>query len=238
MSRGYGHSHYDLDLETSGALVGVPDDPEPPLDIDVSPIPGEALREWRTRQVCEEALHGYPPQTRMASEVGVSQRVWSRWERQEVPAQWGAILREWMRSGRAFEIPYRRASFGEIAAICELIPPYDRCARVLGVTPSTMRGWLRGGPNRETGAPRTTGSGPLIAWLCQDLGLDPRDDLTWPDLRKVGRLDDEKVREIRARHDDGESYREIADDYRVTSTTILYVVNGDTWAHIENEGGQ
>jgi DNA invertase Pin-like site-specific DNA recombinase len=60
-------------------------------------------------------------------------------------------------------------------------------------------------------------------------------------LRCVGnantkaKLDPEKVRQIRLRHEHGESRAALAAAYGVSKTTLWSVLHGRTWRHVEAE---
>ena len=48
----------------------------------------------------------------------------------------------------------------------------------------------------------------------------------------LAKLDDEKVREIRRRHQNGEATRKLAREFSIRQSTMISVVRGVTWKHV------
>lgn len=155
--------------------------PLPPLDLDLRPISGGRLMEWRKRQYSDGGRLGYPSQQQVAAALGVEQTTWGAWERGEMAGWHAALFREWARSGGDLVIPRRRATEGEVAALCAVLGGYRELCDTLDVEPVVARRWLAtcGEPG---GAPARKGTGPLVAWLVEDMRLEPADDYTRQDV--------------------------------------------------------
>lgn len=203
---------YSLDLD-----AGIDYKPRPPLDIDPRPIEGDQLRQWR------HGLWRDMRQADMAQIFGLSQHRWSQMEIRgltDASAGWCALIREWFAHRR--EPPERRATIQEVKAIANLVGGWPGLADALGKTASAVREWS----NR--GVPSRGGYGLMFAWLFDEFGLEPADEVRKraDHLRELSRLE---VLELRTRFKNGETRAELAREKGVSWTCIDQAVRGKTW---------
>jgi hypothetical protein len=164
--------HFDgLDTgETTLPRIGY--DPEPPLDIDPSPIDGDDLRAWRKRQYSDTGYCEYPSQGEIAAKMGVSRGAWSRWECSTMPGVWSAIFREWARADQLIEVDPTPLAPGYARAVVAMVGGAAPLADALGTTPQVVHEWTN---QSDTGPGRSNAA--LLRWICRDMGLSPIDEL-------------------------------------------------------------
>lgn len=222
-TRGRKSEHFDPLGATEGEpLPEVGYDPAPPLDIDLSPIDGDALRAWRKRQYTEEGRTPYPSIKACVRDWPISMATWSGWENgTPIPRGWRPLLREWMISGRTLTIPREAPDAKRIKALAVLLDGYERTADALGVEPKTVRDWASGSTPGVRG-----GYGPLLAWLVDDMALEPTDR----DMRNLFR--DDEIRRMRALADDHTNTK-IADKFDVPRTTVDRILRGEGYDWVD-----
>jgi len=109
-------------------------------------------------------------------------------------------------------------AFGKTKALTEW-------AEELGIRPQSLKYRLKRGWDVETAVSRPMSkTEPWIASLESNRkrGTDSH----------LSKLNEDKVRDIRARHESGESMKQIADLYGVSPNTICFIVHRKTWKHV------
>lgn len=216
----------DVNLGRPDSLTPIAYDPTGPLDLDTRAIDGEDLRAWRKRLPSRRTggLYDYPTLEEMSEDLGIAQPTLHGWESDGLHQPcWSALIREWGHGRRSREVPKRRATRGEVRALVKLLGSRERLANAIDREVTSITQWTCRYPeesHKEPGAPRIGGAGPLVAWLFQDLELEPVGDLRGFVQRKLNRRD---VRDIRRRADDGEAYLNISEDYPVSDQTVRAV---------------
>ena len=206
-------------------------EPEPPPDIDLRPLDGQELREWRTQYTAMS-------QKDLGRWAGLGGTYISTWETggQPIPRHWSALLRE--RAIRpSFELPEGPVGPPVIRAFSKLLGGHRQLADALRVNEPTVRTWSS---EARPETPSRGGIGRLLRWLFEDLDLEPCESLGQQGRRA---LTDRQVAEIRRRGARGESGMEIAGDYDVAQCTVYRALRGDTYSHVDTppvpaEGGR
>jgi len=218
-----GHlKHFEpLDLSSSRQATEVIDyEPEPPLDIDLRPLSGQELKEWRTQYTTMS-------QKDLGRWAGLVSTLISSWETgaQPIPRHWSALLRE--RAIRpSFELPEGPVGPPIVRALSKLLGGHRHLADALCVNEPTVRTWSS---EARPETPSRGGTGPLLRWLFEDFGLEPCESLG-PQGRPA--LTDQQVAEMRRRAARGESGVEIASDYDAAPCTVYRAIRGDFYAQI------
>lgn len=193
-------------------------DPEPPLDIDTSEIPGYDLERWRTREV-------RLTQREVAQLLPICDTCWCVWESDEVPsAAWRALLREWALAGR-WQVSDDKLDPGKMRSLATVFG-YATIADALDVSVSTARKWGAEGASQGDASPRN-GAAPLLRWLFNDLDLEPIARVPVRIQCGSGKLESWEVQDIRSRTQ--ETNAELADEFGVSISAIRKARNGRSY---------